>query len=122
MEVLNGSNVVIAAKDAQYELLPRLDRQVCRVFASMEPGESLSDAVALPDLSGGWENLGAVGFEGDDQAVLWQYKRHHEAKTVSYKMWISSEGIPLRLHMLGNDLFSGAHYGKLHCIASECFL
>lgn len=111
MEVRNGSNVMIATPEKQYQLEPRLDRQVCRVFEDLEPGDSMVDLNALPDISG-WVFQGVVPLENHADAVVWQYERRHEAKTVQYRFFVGNNGIPLKLHMLGNDLLSGAHYDE----------
>lgn len=111
MEVRNGSNVLIATKEVQYELEPRLDRQVCRVFENLEPGDSMVDLQALPDVEG-WTFGGTVQLGGQGDAILWRYEHRHEAKLVEYNFFVGSDGTPLKLHMLGNDLFSGAHYDE----------
>lgn len=110
METLNGTNVMIATKKIEYELVPRLDRQVCRVFKDMEEGESIAEATALPDISG-WEYAGMRQWN-KAEARVWQYIRQHEAKRVEYTFYVSLEGQPLRLHMFGNDIFSGAHFDE----------
>ncbi len=38
----------------------------------------------------------------------------HGQKTTIYKYYATSDGQPLRLHMHGNDISSGAHFGKMH--------
>ena len=111
METLNGTNVMIAqSKKVEYELVPRLDRQVCRVFKDLEEGESIAEATALPDISG-WEYAGLKQWNGR-QARVWQYIRQHEAKRVEYTFYVTLDQQPLRLHMFGNDIFSGAHFDE----------
>ena len=38
--------------------------------------------------------------------------RHGQKMTI-YKYYASSDGMPVRLHMHGNDISSGAHFGKI---------
>lgn len=110
METLNGTNVLIASKGVQYELTPRLDVQVCRVFEGGDDADATASTTGLPDLTD-WQYMGGAQLNGQS-ANVWRYFQRHESKTVEYVFHASLEGVPLRLHMLGNDLFSGAHYGK----------
>ena len=36
----------------------------------------------------------------------------HGAKVTMYKFYVAEDGAPLRLHMDGNDMFSGAHFDE----------
>lgn len=110
METLNGTNVLIASKGVQYELTPRLDVQVCRVFEGGDEADATAETTGLPDLTD-WQYMGGAQLNGQS-ANVWRYFQQHEAKTVEYMFHASLEGTPLRLHVLGNDLFSGAHYGE----------
>ena len=38
----------------------------------------------------------------------------HGQKTTIYKYYATFDGLPLRLHMHGNDISSGAHFGTHH--------
>lgn len=110
METMGGVNALIGFKDTQYELVPRLDKQVCRVTTGMEEDDTVAAITSLPDVAD-WEFSGQQEVNGA-ATNLWIYERKHEAKTVQYKFYASPSGDPVRLHMLGNDLFSGAHYDE----------
>jgi C1A family cysteine protease len=115
MDTLDGTNVLIAGNDVEYELVPRLDVQVCRVNKDIEPGEGSSSTTALPDISE-WDFQGNGGFVNGQQTALWQYQQHHASKTVQYNFYVTQkedgQQHPVRLHMIGNDIFSGAHYDE----------
>jgi len=110
METLNGTNVVIASKGIEYELTPRLGTQVCRIFDDAEEADATASLSGLPDIAD-WAYLGQQQFNGA-AANVWRYERHHEAKIVQYTFYATPSGAPLRLHMLGNDVFSGAHFDQ----------
>ena len=38
--------------------------------------------------------------------------RSHGAKVTVYKFYVAEDGAPMRLHMDGNDMFSGAHFDE----------
>lgn len=109
METLGGANTMIAIqRDAEYELVPRIDKQHCIVF----PGGGAAKANALPDLSG-WEYIGK-DFYKDNPAHVWQYKKRIESSELhtKYTMYVSYDGRPLFLHMKGQELIMGSHYGE----------
>ena len=111
MDSLDGANVLIASNAAEYELVPRLDKQVCRITNDIAPGEGSNHLTALPDISGWHYNGGA--FINGEQAEVWQYQRRHESKSVEYTFYSTADtGIPLRLHMHGTELFTGAHFDE----------
>ncbi|KAL4539565.1 hypothetical protein Ndes2437B_g02068 [Nannochloris sp. 'desiccata'] len=115
MDTLDGTNVLIATADVEYELVPRLDTQVCRINRDIEPGEGAASTTALPDISG-WEYEGSGGLVNGHQTDLWQYQKHHASKTVQYNFYVTQkedgQPHPVRLHMTGNDIFSGAHFDE----------
>lgn len=91
----------------QYELLPRIDRQQCLVWA--EPG--LADAQALPDLAG-WAYQGAEVLEDGAAVHAWHYLARHQAKSLAYRFYAHPDGAPRRLDMLGTDALSGSHFDR----------
>ncbi|KAL6782370.1 hypothetical protein ACKKBG_A06525 [Auxenochlorella protothecoides x Auxenochlorella symbiontica] len=107
METYNGTNVIISTKSVQYELLPRIDRQQCLVWA--EPG--LADAQALPDLAG-WAYQGAEVLEDGAAVHAWHYLARHQAKSLAYRFYAHPDGAPRRLDMLGTDALSGSHFDR----------
>lgn len=111
MATLNATNVLIASKGQQYSVTPRLDRPMCHISKSMEEEDGIAHMQALPDVTG-WELQEGVTL-GGHQTNVWVYERRHQSKRVLYKFYAAPDGTPLRLHMLGNDIFSGAHYGAL---------
>lgn len=110
MATLNGTNLMVASAAVEYEVVPRLDRQVCRVFRKMEEGEGVAGVSALPDLAG-WEFQGEEALLGR-AANVWLYQRRHEGKVVRYRFYAAPDGTPLRFYMHGNDALSGAHFGE----------
>ena len=115
MDTLDGVNMLIASKNVEYELTPRLNEQVCR-SSNVAKGEDSTYLSALPSIAD-WAFEGSVGleigFNYEEDAQLWQYERRHENKVVKYKFYVSADGRrPLRLHMHGNDIFSGAHFDE----------
>ena len=44
--------------------------------------------------------------------------RRHASKHTVYKFYVDGNGAPLRLHMHGNDIFSGAHFDICECLAA----
>jgi len=115
MDTLDGTNVLIATGNVEYELIPRLDTQVCRINRDIEPGEGAAGTTALPDIAG-WEYGGSGGFINGQHTDLWQYQERHASKTVQYNFYVTQnedgEPYPVRLHMIGNDIFSGAHFDE----------
>lgn len=106
METYDGTNVVIAKKGRTIELVPRIDRQVCLTFEDSEDAEGS----AVPDVAG-WEFSGTEELSGEE-ADVWVYEARHEGKHVVYKFYTTPAGTPRRLHMHGNDMFSGAHFDE----------
>lgn len=106
MSTMNGTNSMLVKHKTEYEILPRLQSQFCSISS-----EALDqDLEALPQLTG-WELVGDMDFEGQD-AYMYQYEAQFEEKLVQYKFYVTKDGIPLRLHCLGNELFGGAHYDE----------
>lgn len=127
-------------QDLTYEVVPRIDRQVCLAFAAS--GDVGPDDSALPDVRG-WEFGGTQQLNGQE-VELWQHearwerrekKLHqtaclhaalrtaagrrqplpvftcrHEAKHVLYRYYVSPDGTPRRLDMHGTNALSGAHF------------
>ncbi|KAL4421808.1 hypothetical protein ABPG77_001597 [Micractinium sp. CCAP 211/92] len=125
MDTYNSTTVMIAKKDMLFEVVPRIDRQVCMASHTAGPtvgtnalgagnlGKQLHLLSALPDVSG-WEFAGAGALESGHATRVWQYTARHAAKTTVYRLHTSADGsdTPLRLHMRGNDLFSGSHFDE----------
>jgi len=65
---------------------------------------------ALPNVDG-WEFVGDLNFRGQD-AILWQYEVQNEEKHIHYKFYMTRDQVPLRFHMLGTELFGGAHFDE----------
>ena len=64
----------------------------------------------LPDVTG-WAYGGSEPLGGRETQV-WVLSQRHQAKHVEYRFYVTPEGSPVRLHMHGNDLFSGAHFDE----------
>ncbi|GLC60494.1 hypothetical protein PLESTB_001620000 [Pleodorina starrii] len=74
-------------------------------------GMDLGDKFApLPDISG-WSYAGTAQL-GNDASVVWQYSVRIGEKTGSYQFYISPNGFPLRLYMMGRNLVTGGHYDE----------
>ncbi|GAB4814889.1 hypothetical protein N2152v2_001935 [Parachlorella kessleri] len=117
MDTFNGTNSIIEKEGYEYEVSPRLDKQRCFVYTISpddEPkaGRNGADDLprALPDLRG-WAFVGEEDLNGQE-ARLWLFEKRHEGKVVQYKFYTSAEGLPLRLHMRGTELFDGAHFDE----------
>lgn len=111
MDTLNGTNSYIIHHSHEYEILPRIDEQVCRIFKTGETGDDVSSLGALPDVSG-WNYAGIVAFEDNQDAYVWEYKAKHQGKIVTYTFWVTPSGTPLRLQMHGTELFTAAHFDE----------
>ncbi|CAL8467551.1 g7089 [Coccomyxa elongata] len=110
MDSFGGRNILISTKDRELEIMPRLQKLICRVNEPDDDDVSLVSAPVLPDVST-WDYNGTVELRGQ-QAHLWVYEKSHGAKVTLYKFYVAEDGAPLRLHMDGNDMFSGAHFDE----------
>ncbi|EIE24547.1 cysteine proteinase [Coccomyxa subellipsoidea C-169] len=110
MDTFGGRNILISTKDKEIEIMPRLQKLICKVNKPDADDESLVDAPVLPDVSS-WDYNGTVELRGQ-QAHLWVYEKSHGAKVTVYKFYVAEDGAPMRLHMDGNDMFSGAHFDE----------
>eukprot|EP00890_Picochlorum_soloecismus_P001827 jgi/Picsp_1/2645/NSC_00875-R1_cathepsin l len=107
IDSLNQSNILLIKHNRQYEIIPRLSEQICSVSSAQEEDLSLE---ALPNVDG-WEFVGDLNFRGQD-AILWQYEVQNEEKHIHYKFYMTRDQVPLRFHMLGTELFGGAHFDE----------
>ncbi|CAK0742229.1 hypothetical protein CVIRNUC_001381 [Coccomyxa viridis] len=110
IDTLGGRNIVINTKDMEVEIIPRLEKLVCRLNEPDDDDVSLLQAPVLPDVST-WNFNGTHEMHGQE-ANLWVYEQSHGSKVTLYKLYVSNDGQPLRLHMDGNDIFSGAHFDE----------
>ncbi|CAL5219433.1 g1262 [Coccomyxa viridis] len=110
MDTFGGRNVLISTKDLEIDIIPRLEKLVCRLNEPEEDDVNLLQAPVLPDVSN-WVFNGTYEMRGQ-QANLWVYEQSHGAKVTIYKLYATQDGQPLRLHMDGNDMFSGAHFDE----------
>ena len=53
-----------------------------------------------------------AGFIHRSEMRVCIYLRSHGAKVTLYKFYVAEDGAPMRLHMDGNDMFSGAHFDE----------
>ncbi|KAL4448265.1 hypothetical protein ABPG75_005484 [Micractinium tetrahymenae] len=126
MDTYNSTTIMIAKKGMLFEVVPRIDRQVCMASHTAGPtasgsgppasgglGGELHLLSALPDVSG-WEYAGAGALEGGCATHVWQYTARHAAKVAVYRLHVAADDsdAPLRLHMQGNDLLSGSHFDE----------
>ncbi|KAK9815144.1 hypothetical protein WJX73_008694 [Symbiochloris irregularis] len=109
MDTYGGSNLLIATQEGELEVVPRKDKLACLSFQP-DASDSLLGAPILPDVRT-WEYKGRAFLRNQD-SHLWEREERHESKHTVYKFYVTEEGAPLRLHMQGNDLLSGAHFDK----------
>lgn len=90
----------------------------------------MSRSECLTDRSNGLSAfLCQTGIPTYPVATVTGFPRRHSAKTSIYSFYVRPEGTPVRLHQIGNDLFSGSHFGsapadpaapfgrtRLHCL------
>lgn len=100
----------VAQDNVEYVIHPRMDSLVCERLVGV--GEGIDVGVPLPDLSG-WESLG-VGWVGEREAKIFERIVTTGGRRMEYRFYVSTEdeARPLRLHMIGREIFSGAHYDE----------
>ncbi|GBF89567.1 hypothetical protein Rsub_02285 [Raphidocelis subcapitata] len=120
MDVYDGLDRIIQTDaDTVYSLYPRINATACDVAhdAAGPTGAGaglaarlLSDA-PLPSLDE-WRYAGATVLRGKDAEIWTLRERLSEAKTAVYTFYITPEGTPLRLYMMGSNVVSYSHYDE----------
>ncbi|KAL3135552.1 hypothetical protein ABBQ38_006030 [Trebouxia sp. C0009 RCD-2024] len=116
MDTYNHTNSLITTKDDAVVISPRIDSLDCNDLGPYLPhglgsvNAMMLGASVLPDVSA-WE------YKGQDEVRnqhcnVWERRQRHGRKTTIYKYYATTEGTPVRLHMHGNDISSGAHFDE----------
>lgn len=112
VKMVNGANTNLfqSAEKTEYFIHPRMNELVCEHLIGVDEG--IDVAVPLPDLVG-WEQLG-TGWVGEFPATIFERIIETGGRRSEYRFYTSTEDepVPLRLHMIGRDIFSGAHYDE----------
>ena len=113
VKVKSGANTLVYNSEAQTEYIihPRMNELACDRLVGI--AEGIDVEAPLPDLVG-WERLG-TGWVGDTPATIYEQSLEKGGRRMEYRFYVStknSEVRPLRLHMLGREVFSGAHYDE----------
>jgi C1A family cysteine protease len=114
VKVVNGANTNIFVEDAaqktEYFVHPRMNELVCERLVGISEG--IDVGVPLPDLAG-WEQLG-TGWVGEVEATIFERIVETGGRRMENRFYVSAgdDIRPLRLHMVGRDIFSGAHYDE----------
>ena len=112
VKIVSGANthVFLADQKVEYLVHPRMNELVCERL--IDVGEGIDVGVPLPDLTG-WETLG-VGWVGEHEATIFERIVKTGGRRMEYRFYVSTEdgARPLRLHTVGRDIFSGAHYDE----------
>eukprot|EP00884_Botryococcus_braunii_P023226 jgi/Botrbrau1/9588/Bobra.106_2s0011.2 len=107
-DTYNGVNSMIITKGYSLEVTPRVDKLYCRAFGRSFNTDFHLAAPVLPDLSS-WQYVGETELHGR-LVNLWQKNDRHGAKLAQYNFYVTEDGLPVRMHMHGQDMFSGSHY------------
>ncbi|KAK9814317.1 hypothetical protein WJX72_003933 [[Myrmecia] bisecta] len=110
IDTYGSTNSLITTKERELEIMPRMTTQVCTAYEADADEPSNLQAPILPDVSG-WVYNGREEIRGQE-AESWTFQQQHGKKVTIYTFHATLDGAPLRLHMHGNDLFSGSHFDE----------
>ncbi|KAK9844357.1 hypothetical protein WJX74_001261 [Apatococcus lobatus] len=110
IDTYDGVNSLVGSKEYLYKVIPRLDRLICSDSADNDMFSGVWKASVLPDISQ-WEFDGYEELRGFD-CIVWTFSHRHGRKETVYHFHVTAEDRPVRLHMHGNDIFSGAHFDE----------
>ncbi len=111
--VANGANLLVhsTASAVEYMVHPRMSELVCDRFVGV--GEGFDVEEPLPDVSG-WEELGVTELDGE-AVTIFREAVDAGGRRMESRMYVRMKGdapTPVRLHTMGRDILSGAHYDE----------
>eukprot|EP00798_Chlamydomonas_sp_ICE-L_P009940 gene9940-7810_t len=122
VEVYNGMDAVYILPDTTYNVFARINKKVCAVANTstgpMEAADGARLTVLENALSNPLPNLANWTFAGvctvnDVAAYTWQLVEKHQEKVNTYTFYTSQHSdSPLKLYMLGVNLFTGSHFDE----------
>ncbi|KXZ45509.1 hypothetical protein GPECTOR_54g251 [Gonium pectorale] len=106
VEAYDGEDVQVSADGYDYTVIPRIDKLDCDVWGG--PGRGVSSPLPYLDL---WDYGGSISLDGRP-ADIWQRQIKEGDKVSQYTFYVSPEGAPLRLNMIGVNYLTNAHFDE----------
>lgn len=110
-DVYGGLDSTLIAEGVTYNVYPRIDREVCSATnSSVGPTANGGIAAPLPDLSK-WTYSGQAHI-GSHVTNIWRYDFKVLEKVNNYRFYVTEDGRPVRLHMMGRNMLVGSHFDE----------